>query len=308
MNGLKNNHIKRLPSLTALKTFESVARLVSFKDAAEELFVTPSAVSHQMRQLEDFLGIKLIQRNPRSINLTDEGKEYFEAITKVFNDIYTATSNIVSKRKNVVLCLDVPNFFYMHWLKNHIDGFLDSFSEVELRIVDHKKAKPKNDLRDEVKVNILWGNKKVLEAENTLFLNSPAIVVCSPDILHHTVPFTDKKFISSYNQLHMSLWPYAWEYIANNLGIESAAPEKIKYFDYTGDLIDAVLAGEGIAICDKIVVQDYLSSGKLISVFDFTIPSNNSFYLTYEPELAENYILKGFKEWISAESNKIVND
>ena len=305
MNGHTGNHRKRLPPLTALKTFESVARLMSFKEAAEELFVTPSAVSHQMRQLEDFLGVKLFIRNTRTIDLTSDGMQYYDSIASAFDDINSATSKIISKRKNVVLSLNVPGFFYEYWLKQHIDSFLDNHPEVELKVVDPKQNNPKGDSREEIRVNILWGNKKLLETDYTMFLNSPGVVVCSPDILHHDVPFADKNFLSTYKQLHMSVWPYAWEHMANGFGIEPAPQDRVKYFDYTGDLIEAILSGEGVAICDKIIAQDYIDSGKLVSVLDHSIPSSSSFYLTYDPELSEHYILRAFKEWISAETNKM---
>ena len=305
MNGHAGNHRKRLPPLTALKTFESVARLMSFKDAAEELFVTPSAVSHQMRQLEDFLGVKLFIRNPRTIDLTSDGMQYYDFIASAFDDINTATSRIISKRKNVVLSLNAPGYFYEYWLKQHIDSFLNNHPEVEFKVVDPKHNNPKGDSREEIRVNILWGDKKILETDHTLFLNSSGVVVCSPDILHHDVPFADKNFLSTYTQLHMSVWPYAWEYMVNSFGIEPAPQEKIKYFDYNGDLMQALLSGEGMAICDKIIARDYIDSGKLVPVLDFTLPSNNSFYLSYESELSEHYILRAFKEWISAETNKM---
>ena len=305
MNGHSENHRKRLPPLTALKTFESVARLMSFKDAADELFVTPSAVSHQMRQLEDFLGVKLFTRNPRNIDLTNDGTQYYESIASAFDDINLATSKIISKRKSVVLSLNVPSFFYEHWLKRHIDSFLGIHPEVELVIIDPKHNKLKDNSKDEVVINILWGNKKILETDYTLFLNSPGVVVCSPDILHHDVPFIDKDYLSTYKQLHMSVWPYAWEHMVNSLGVKPAPQHRIKYFDYNGDLILALLSGEGVAICDNIIAQDYIKSGKLVPLLDFTIPSNNSFYLSHDPELSEHYILRAFKEWISAETNKI---
>lgn len=302
MKGIRR---KRLPPLTALKTFESVARLMSFKEAAEELFVTPSAISHQMRQLEDFIGIKLFIRNARTIELTNDGETYFNSITTVFDDISFATSNIISKRKEVILSLNVPSSFYDCWLKNHIDQFLVDHPEVEFNLVDPNKLDADKEVKEEVKLNILWGNKAQLETDNTLFLQSPGIVFCSPSILQHEIPFSDNNLITQYNQLHLSMWPYAWDFMVGNFGIERVSSDKIQYFDSTDSMISAAVSGAGVAICDQILVKDLINRGKLVSPFDFTLPSQNFFYLSHEPESADHYILKAFKEWIAAESNRV---
>lgn len=302
MNELRR---KRLPPLTALKTFESVARLMSFKDAAEELFVTPSAVSHQMRQLEDFIGVKLFIRNARTIELTGDGKTYFNSIIAVFDDINAATSNIISKRKKIILSLNVPASFYDYWLKNHIDQFLFEHQEVELNLVDPNKPSARFDSKEEIKLNFLWGNKTKLETDNTLFLQSHGVVFCSPTILQHEIPFSNYNFLAQYNQLHLSMWPYAWDYLNQSLDLKvMPSSEQVKYFDSTGVLIDAAVAGAGVAISDEILVKDLISQGKLVSLLDLALPSQNFFYLSHEPELADHYIVKAFKAWIAVESHK----
>ena len=130
---------KRLPPLNSLKSFESAARHLSFTKAADELFVTQAAVSHQIKLLEDFLGVELFIRKNRSLELTEFGKAYFVDINKILRKLNEATERLLTLKAEPHLAISVPQTFGIQWLVPHLSDFNKQHPEIEVRLkgVDH---------------------------------------------------------------------------------------------------------------------------------------------------------------------------
>jgi Transcriptional regulator len=134
---------KRLPPLNALRVFDAAARHLSFTKAAEELFVTQAAVSHQIKSLEDFLGLKLFRRRNRSLLLTEEGQSYYLDIKEIFSSINEATRKLQARSAKGALTVSLPPSFAIQWLVPRLSGFNSAYPGIDVRIqaVDREEDK-----------------------------------------------------------------------------------------------------------------------------------------------------------------------
>ena len=139
---------KRLPPLNALRVFDAAARHLSFTRAAEELFVTQAAVSHQIKSLEDFLGLKLFRRRNRSLLLTEEGQSYFLDIKEIFSQLTEATRKLQARSAKGALTVSLLPSFAIHWLVPRLSSFNSAYPGIDVRIqaVDRQEDKLADDV------------------------------------------------------------------------------------------------------------------------------------------------------------------
>lgn len=173
---------RRLPPLNAVKAFEAAARHLSFTRAAEELFVTQAAVSHQIKALEDFLGLKLFRRKNRSLLLTEEGQSYFLDIKDIFIQLADATDRLLARSAIGSLTVSMSPSFAIQWLVPRLAKFSEKNPDIDVRIkaVDTEASS----LTDDVDVAIYYGlgNWPGLRADK--LRNEVLIPVCSPMLLN----------------------------------------------------------------------------------------------------------------------------
>lgn len=167
---------KRLPPLNALRVFDAAARHLSFTRAADELFVTQAAVSHQIKSLEDFLGLKLFRRRNRSLLLTEEGQSYFQDIKEIFSQLTEATRKLQARSAKGALTVSLLPSFAIQWLVPRLSSFNSAYPGIDVRIqaVDRQEDK----LADDVDVAIFYGRG-----------NWPGCVLknCTPNIYYRFV-------------------------------------------------------------------------------------------------------------------------
>ena len=146
---------RRLPPLNALKAFETAARHLSFTKAAEELYVTQAAISHQIKALEDHLGLKLFMRKNRSLLLTEEGQSYFLDIKEIFLQLHESTEKLLARGAKGSLTVSLQPSFAIQWLVPRLSGFNAAYPGIDVRIqaVDREEDK----LADDVDVAIFYG-------------------------------------------------------------------------------------------------------------------------------------------------------
>ena len=125
---------KRLPPLNALRVFDAAARHLSFTRAADELFVTQAAVSHQIKSLEDFLGLKLFRRRNRSLLLTEEGQSYFQDIKEIFSQLTEATRKLQARSAKGALTVSLLPSFAIQWLVPRLSSFNSAYPGIDVRI------------------------------------------------------------------------------------------------------------------------------------------------------------------------------
>jgi len=232
----------RLPSLKFLKTFQVAARLQSFKAAAEELFVTPSAISHQIKALEEHLGVSLFQRGVRTLTLTDAGAHYLEHINDIFSKLESVTEQLQVRYGRTIIRLNVPSFFANELLLPRLASFSQAREETDIRIETTfsapKTHPPEADLSIVVGAGP-WDGLVVHElfAQNFIAACSPAFLLDNP--------------IDSYGDLNgKTLLLHeerreAWERWAAGLGIEPIKPNRLVRLDTMSAVVRAAEQGVG---------------------------------------------------------------
>ncbi|HEY5701165.1 MAG TPA: transcriptional regulator GcvA, partial [Gammaproteobacteria bacterium] len=191
---------RKLPPLNALRAFEAAARHLSFTRAAAELHVTQAAVSHQVKSLEDYLGIKLFRRFNRSLLLTDEGQAYLPTMTRAFDLMNDATARLVKKDPSGPLTVSVLPSFAARWLVPRLGRFRRAHPEVDLRI------DPAADLayfgRGDVDIGIRYGRGDYPGLRADRLMAEDIFPVCSPALLAGEHPLDDPEDLAYHTLLH----------------------------------------------------------------------------------------------------------
>src|ERR1700691_1287888 len=272
-----------LPSLKFLKTFQVAAKLKSFKGAAEELFVTPSAISHQINALESQLGVALFERGVRSLTLTDAGAHYLEHISDIFSKLESVTEQLQMRFGRSIIRLNVPPFFANEMLLPRLASFSQAREETDIRIETSfstpKTHPPEADLSIVVGSGP-WDGLTVHE----LFAQS-FIAACAPDYML-------ENRIDAYADLNgKSLLVHeerrdAWERWALGLGIEPIKPNRLVRLDTMSAVVLAAEQGVGVALVPTLLSADRFAAGVLVKLFAAERAPNESNWLLHRPENA----------------------
>ncbi|WP_324682297.1 transcriptional regulator GcvA [Bibersteinia trehalosi] len=290
---------KKLPPLNALKAFESAARHLNFTKAAEELFVTQAAVSHQIKLLEDFLSIQLFHRRNRILELTESGLQYFEEIRPLLEQLAKATDKIRAKNNRQILTISVPQTFGMQWLVPRLNDFHEKFPDVEVRIkgVDQDEGQ----LGKEIDVAIYYGNGKWDNLESVCLAEAPLVILASPKYLAEN-PLNTPDDIIGKMLLHVfsrNKWKRTIEHfkLDDKIDVEEAGT----MFSHTFMALQAAMHNQGVAIANKILAQHEIEQGNLIEPFPTGLIDEKTFYVVYPHQMAEVLKVQLFVEWITTE-------
>lgn len=290
---------KKLPPLNALKAFESAARHLNFTKAADELFVTQAAVSHQIKLLEDFLDIQLFHRKNRVLELTELGLQYFDEIRPLLEQIAKATDKIRSKNSRQILTISVPQTFGMQWLVPRLNDFHEKYPDIEVRIkgVDQDEGL----LGKEIDVAIYYGSGKWENVEFIRLTEAPLVILASPKFLQEN-PLSSPKDLIGKTLLHVfsrNKWKRTIEHFGLNDQID--VNEIGSMFSHTFMAIQAAMHQQGVAIANKTLAQHELEQGNLVEPFPTGLIDEKSFYVVYPPEMSEVAKVQHFVQWIIQE-------
>lgn len=292
----------RLPSLNALRAFEAAARLGSFVRAAEELHVTPAAVSQQVRSLEDDLGMSLFRRAGRKLALTEAGRAYAPGLADGFARIQAATAAArggARPRSNLRISV-LPSFAF-GWLNMRLPDFRQRYPDIDL-LVD---SNPRNaDIRrGEADVAIRYGVGVVEEgliAE--MFLEEDVFPVCSPALLNGPKPLRRLKDIADHVLIHDLLTHpgEAWNRWDAWFGLASIHRTPGPGPAYTDTILinQAAIQGQGVAIGRSALVDDALTQGLLVRPFEIVRPADYSYWCVMTPETAATMAAAAFRDWL----------
>lgn len=249
-----------LPPLHALRAFEAVGRLLSFRRAGEELLITQSAVSHHVRTLEEALGTMLFERKGRSIALTAAGARYLDSISQAFALVADGTREIRSYATRQVLTVSLLPSFAANWLVSRLAGFRAAYPQIEL-VLD-PTLNQANLAAGEADIAIRYGvgewpglRCELLAAERLLPVLSPELAARQPlakpdDILSHTL-------LTSHR-------PTEWETWSRHTALDLTSASRLQLTDYN-IVLQAALNGQGVAIGRSLLVADHLRRGALLA-------------------------------------------
>jgi LysR family glycine cleavage system transcriptional activator len=289
--------IRRLPPLNALRSFESAARLGSFNKAADELFVTPSAVSHQIKSLEAFLGLKLFQREKRQVQITVAGEKYLVAVSHALDELDAATRRLISAPNTSSLTFEAPPAFLSRWLMPRIKDFQALYPDVELRLSTGAVNRIDFDHTD-LDMAVYFGDPPDdNDIEVHLVHRSVVVPVCSPRKMeeHQIESLAD---LRKQTLIHVTSRRNEWQRLLQKAGISMTGEEKGLSFSSTQLALGAALEGLGVALSDKALITRELQYGQLVVPVDIELLTGRAFYLVYPKDRQLTYGMRMFREWL----------
>src|SRR5271170_4814744 len=288
----------RLPSLKFLKTFQVAARLQSFKGAAEELFITPSAVSHQIKALEEQLGVSLFQRGVRTLTLSDAGANYLDHINDIFSKLESVTEQLQVRYGRTIIRLNVPPFFANELLLPRLATFSQAREETDIRIETSFSAPKTHPPEADLSIVVGCGPWEGLTVHE-LFAQT-FIAACSPNFLLEN-PIDSYADLNGKTLLVHEERRDAWERWALGLNIPPIKPNRLVRLDTMSAVVRAAEQGIGVALVPARLSADRFNGGGLVKLFDAELTTNESYVLLHRPEDRAREDLQELTRWILSE-------
>ena len=288
---------RRLPPLNALKAFEAASRHLSFTRAAEELFVTQAAVSHQIKSLEENLGIKLFRRKNRSLLLTEEGQSYFLDIKDVFSALIEATDKVLSRTAVGALTVCTSPSFAIQWLVPNLAKFSERHPEIDVRIkaLDLEEGL----LTDDVDVAIYYGRGNWSGVRCDKLRNEYLIPVCAPSLLVGKRPLNSLSDLQNHTLLHDSSRK-DWKIWMREVGVSLDNVHQGPIFSLSSLALQAAVHGQGVALGSNLLARAEVESGRLVCPFDQFLLCKNAYYIVSNETPSELGKIDVFRQWMLA--------
>ena len=286
---------RKLPPLNALRAFEAAARQLSFKRAAEELHVTPAAVSHQVRALESQLGVALFQRLHRALALTPAGARYLPALSEAFDRLDEASAALHARARTPRLVLSVVPSFGANWLVPRLGQFRARHPAIDLVVLSSSQLV--DFARDPVDVGLRFGPGGWPGVRADLLLAEEYLPVASPRLARGKRPLRRPEDLRRHTLLHdenHDAWR-AWLASARVTGVD---PERGMVFSDSSQLVAAAAAGQGVALARKLLAEPYLRSRALVRPFRGSVPAEFAYYVVCAEARAQEPAIRAFRDWI----------
>jgi LysR family transcriptional regulator, glycine cleavage system transcriptional activator len=300
--------IEHFPGLRSLRAFDAAAKHLSFTKAASEMGVTPAAISHQIKELEDQLRITLFIRTSRTMRLTREGEILYSAAHESIEVLTGALHRIKRlENRNQIRVSSTPSVA-AKWLVPRLDRFLDLVPSADVRI-DVSNALVDFD-RDDIDVAIRFGSGKYEGLRSELLFSDSLSPVCNPAIITKEKPLRSPRDLLRHNLIHLdwdsgSVWPN-WRMWMQAAGVPDFDDKRGMHFSQTSLAIQAALDGHGVALGDSNLVADDLAAGRLVKPFELSLkaPTSFSYFIITRLDTSENSIVSAFRKWCLAEAQQ----
>lgn len=298
----------KLPPLAPLRAFEAAARHLSFTRAAEELHVTQGAVSQQVKQLEEHLGLTLFHRRPRKLELTAEGRTFHEAVGNALRQISDTTESLKSIRGSGPVTVSVVPSFAAKWLIPRLTAFRRAHPDIPVRVdADHALV----DLRGgevDLAVRFTWRKFPGLHAVE--MFRDRVFPVCSPDLVREGRAPRTLEDLANVVLLHdeATMWDESacdWEYWVRAVGMKDIDVRDGPGFTQGDMVLQAAMLGDGVALTRSSLAELDLASARLVKPLDVSIPCPWAHHLVCLPETLNRPNVAVFYEWLLAEGTKV---
>ena len=311
------NGTKRLPPLNALRAFEAAARHLSFKNAARELHVTPGAVSHQVKQLEEHLGVPLFRRLTRALELTAEAHALLPKVQEGLAAIAEAVDRVRLREESSALTVIAPPNFAARWLVPRLARFTQANPAVELHVASRpgmidgrgdSEAVPMADIRDDPPMAMVrFGDGRYPGAHVDEVFSAVYVPVCSPTLLKGAHPLRKPEDLRHHTLLHEDTVTEegarpSWADWLRSVGVADIDATKGPHFSDASLSFEAALEGLGVALVMKPLVRTEIEAGRLVVPFDISAPATYAYYLVTPEGIEAAGTVAGFRKWLLAES------
>jgi len=292
----------RLPSLNGLRAFEAAARHLSFTNAASELNVTQTAISHQIRRLEEELGIRLFIRQNRALALTPQARDYLPGVRAAFNDLRLATDRLLRKDNDHVLTVSTLASLAAKWLLPRLSSFQEAHPGLDVRITTSTALV---DFRDgDVDAAIRYGRGHWPGVRAEWLTADELFPVCSPALLNGKWPLKCPQDLAHHTLLHSSgFYDDDWRQWLTAAGLPTDISKQPGLsFDLILVTVQAAIDGIGVAMGRTSYVADDIAKGRLVVPFKIALPADAGFYLVSPEGRPDTAKLAAFRQWLKASS------
>jgi LysR family glycine cleavage system transcriptional activator len=288
-----------LPSINALLAFEAVARLGSATQAAQELSLTQSAISRQLKTLEAQLDVALLNRQGRQLVLTDTGQSYVKQVRDVLNRL--AQASILARTNPVAGALNLAILpgFGMHWLAPRLRDFAQAHPEVTVNL--STRLHPFAFQNSPFDAAIHFGKEDWPSVSYLHLMPETVVPVCAPDLL--AAPLEDASDILRFPLLQLDTRPRGWSRWLTALGVTREPPSGMM-FDQFSTMAQAAVHGLGVALLPTFSADPYLRDGQLVLASTQTTQSIGNYYLVWPEDRAETAALRSFKSWLAGQTDQ----
>ena len=287
-----------LPSLNGLRAFEAAARHMSFTRAAAELNVTQTAVSHQIRRLEEQLGTRLFVRRNRALSLTREARDYLPSIRSAFDDLRQATARLRRPEREGVLTVSTTASLATKWLVSRVAAFQDAHPGLAVRI--STSAHLVDFQREEVDMAVRYGRGSWPGLRADWLMAERLFPVCSPALLA-AKPLREPADLAHHTLLHTSVSREDWQLWLTAAGLPlSIAARRGLTFDQGFMAVQAAMEGLGVALGRIRLVEADLAAGRLVAPFDIALPQDAGYYVVSPVATAGSAKVALFRRWLIA--------
>ncbi|MCP3710213.1 transcriptional regulator GcvA [Paraburkholderia sp. CNPSo 3274] len=287
--------LRQLPALNALKAFEAAARHESFSRAADELFVTHGAVSHQIRALEAELGVALFSRDGKRVRVTDTGRRYAGQVREALNQLAHATQEIRAGDRDRRLVVSMLSSFAARWVTPRIGRFIEAHPQwdVELQSTNSLTDFARDDV--DVAIRFGYGHYPGLHAE--LLLDEIFFPACSPDFNGGKLP-TDPRELATLPLLRSD--DELWRPWFDAAGLQNLPePKRGVLYQDSSNLLQAAMDGQGIALVRRSLATHEITLGRLVRLFkDIDGPSPWRYYFICPPQRMQTARVQAFRDWV----------
>jgi LysR family glycine cleavage system transcriptional activator len=289
----------RLPPLSALRTFEAAARHLSFTRAAEELHVTQAAVSHQIRALEDHLGVRLFRRLNRRLLLTDEGQLLVPSVRRAFDELVAGVERVRAHGSGGSLSISTTPSIAASWLAGRLGRFQALHPAFEIRLM----ATPRlvDFAREGIDCGIRYGFGDWPGLQAVRLFEASLLPFCSPSLLDGPHPLRGPADLVYHTLLHTLDAMDDWRLWLRAAGVQGVDPERGPKFDSMPLALQAAISGAGVAIGSGALVAEDLAAGRLIRPFDLELPSECAYYFVVPEASGDQPKIRAFRDWLVAE-------
>ena len=287
---------RRLPNLAALRAFEAAARHGNFSRAAEEIHVTHGAISHQVRALEEELGVALFARHGKRISITPEGERFATTLRKALGDIAAAAAALQADSRQNRLTVTSLTSFAARWLSPRLGRFIELHPDMEVMLQSSNQLT--DFVRESVDIGIRFGRGNYPGLSVTKLTDDYFYPVVSTRFNRGKLPRTPEQ-LAKHPLLRCEMEP--WTPWFRAAGLDFLEPTGGLVFQDSSMLVRAAVEGNGIALARHSLAFSDIESGELVRLFDVAIRCPQSYYLVCPPESMHKPQVQAFREWILEE-------
>lgn len=290
------------PSLNAIRAFEAAARLGGFKAAADELHVTPSAVSHQIANLERELDVALFHRRGRHISLTAPGELYWRRVHDALNTLVHAADGIADAAGQGVLSVVAASSFAAKWLMPRLDRFLRDHPDVRVRV------EPADNLQHlgDADVGIFYGSPVGRDLVARQVINESVLVLCAPGVRDGDPPLLQPADLARHVLIHARN-RLSWTDWLMQKGLGDLGQGRELFVERSTLAIDAAVRGVGVILESDLLAADEIRDGRLVEPFGarFRLPPAPAYYVVTSDRVQADGPALSFVDWLARETGTV---